>query len=108
RIGLGMADALPQRASRHCRMDCEVEGRNHHVRNRLELLEWIVERMALEDRFGDMGARAAQEDGVAIRAGAGDCGSTERTASSPPVFHDPGFKHPLHLLPPSAPGSAVT
>src|SRR5262249_33086130 len=64
-------------------MDCEGEGRNHHVRNRLELLEWIVEPMALEDRFGDMGARAAQEDGVAIRAGASDGGSTERTASSP-------------------------
>src|SRR5262249_56015229 len=88
-------------------MDCEGEGRNHHVRNRLELLEWIVEPMALEDRFGDMGARAAQEDGVAIRAGASDGGSTERTASSPLVFNDHGAKHRLHLLRPGAPDAVV-
>src|SRR5260221_10148289 len=88
RIGLGIVDELSQRASRHYRVDCEGEGRNHHVRNRLEVLERIVQRTALEDRLGDMGARAAQEDGVAIRAGAGDRGSTERTTSSPLVFND--------------------
>src|SRR5262245_59072735 len=63
--------------------------------------------MALEDRLGDMGARAAQEDGVAIRAGAGDGGSTERTASSPLVFNDHGAKHRLHPFRPGAPDGVV-
>jgi hypothetical protein len=108
RIGLGIIDELSQRASRHCRVDCEGEGRNHHVRNRIEVLQRIVERTALEDRLGDMGARAAQEDGVAIRAGAGDRGSAERTASSPLVFNDHGAKHRLHLLRPRAPDGVVS
>src|SRR5262249_56020897 len=82
-IGLGVVDELSQCPGRHCGMDHERERRNHDVRNWLELLERIVERTALEDRLGDMGARAAQEDGVAIRTDASDGSSTEPTATSP-------------------------
>ena len=37
------------------------------VENRLQVLQWIVQRSALEDRLGDVGARSAEEDGVAVR-----------------------------------------
>src|SRR4029079_19281399 len=85
----------------------EAEGRDHHVGDGLEFFEWIVERTALEQGFGDMSARAAEQNSVAVRAGTGDSGCTERTAASPLVLHDYGAKHRLHLLRPWAPHRVV-
>src|SRR5215475_3919751 len=52
--------------------------------------------------LGDVSARAAQENGVAVRPGADDRGCAQRTAASPLVLHDHGAKHLLHLLRPWA------
>src|SRR5262249_35962256 len=88
-IGLGVLDELTQRVSRHCGMDRKGKSRNHHVCNRLELFERIVEWAAVENSLGDVSARTTQQDSVAVRAGASDRGSAERTASSPLVFNEP-------------------
>src|SRR4029450_632621 len=94
-IGLGIVDELSQCASRHGGMNGERESRNHHIGNRLELLERIVERTALEDRLGDVSAGTTEQNRIAVRTGASDRGGTERTASSALVFNDDGAKHRL-------------
>ena len=83
-------------------MNGERESRNHHIGNRLELLERIVERTALEDRLGDVGARSAQQDGVAVGTGAGDRGGAERTAAAALVLDHDGAEQRLDLLRPRA------
>ena len=100
RIGLSIVDELRERARRQRRMDGERERRHHHVADRFELLERIVERSILEDRLGDVRARSAQEDRVAIGTGAGDRAGTERTAAAALVFHHDGAEQALHLLRP--------
>src|SRR5262249_28900290 len=101
-------DELTPRVSRHCGMDRKGKSRNHHVCNRLELFERIVEWAAFENSLGDVSARTTQQDSVAVRAGASDRGSAERTASSPLVFNHHGAKHRLHLLRPRAAHGVVS
>src|SRR5262249_52019121 len=85
-IGLGISDELFQRWRRQRRIDCDGQGEEGHARNRVEILDWIVQWPALEQGLVDMRERAAQQKGVAIRAGARDRSSTQRAAAAADVL----------------------
>src|SRR5215472_3024213 len=97
-MGLGISDELFEVLSRHRwmhrkRHDCQVS-------NRIEILHRIIEWPALEQRLVDMREGAAEENGVAIRAGAGDGGSTQRTTAAADVFNDHCAEQRFDLLHP--------
>ena len=87
-VCLGVIDKLVQALSRYRKMDSDGECRNCQARNRLQVLDRIVKWSALEDGLGHMRNSAAQQDGVAVRGCACDCGSTQRTAATAHVFND--------------------
>src|SRR5215470_12395750 len=87
-IGLGISDELFQRLRRQRRIDCDGESEEGHARNRVQVLDWIIQWPALEQGLVDMRKRAAQQKGVAIRAGARDRGSTQRTTAAADVLDD--------------------
>src|SRR6266849_9451920 len=87
-IGLGISDELFQRLRQQLRIDCDGEGEEGHARNRVQILDWIVQWPALEQGLVDMRERAAQQKGVAIGAGARDRSSAQRTAAAAYVLDD--------------------
>src|SRR5262249_40931962 len=75
------------------RYDCQAS-------NRIEILDRIVEWPALEQTLVDMREGAAEENGVAVRAGVGDRGSTQRTAAAADVFDEHRAEQRFDLLHP--------
>src|SRR5262249_4434251 len=58
------------------------------ARNRIQVLNRIIERPALEQRLVDVREGAAEQNGVAVRTGTGDRGGTQRTTAAADVFDD--------------------
>src|SRR5215468_8284931 len=87
-IGPGISDEPFQRVRlrRQRRIDCDGESGEGDARNRVQVLEWIVQWPALEQGLVDMRKRAAQQEGVAVGAGARDRSSTQRTAAAANVL----------------------
>ena len=108
RIGLHIADELGECLRRHRRMHRQRERGNRDVGNRLQVLERIVERPALEDRLGDVGRRAAEQDGVAVRPRARDGGGTERAAAAALVLDHDGAEQRLDFLGPRPADGIIT
>jgi hypothetical protein len=75
-IGFGVVHEILQSTGRHGRMDDDGEGRNRYVRNRVQILDRIILRPILQECLGDILLGAAQENGVAVRAGVRDRGAT--------------------------------
>src|SRR6516165_7577612 len=69
-------------------MDRKRESNDRQARNRIQVLNRIIERPALEQRLVDVREGAAEQKGVTVRTGAGDRGGTQRTAAAADVFDD--------------------
>src|SRR5262245_29987931 len=54
--------------------------------NSIKVLDWIVERPALEQRLVDVRLSSTEQDRVAIRTRASDRGRTQRRATATDVF----------------------
>src|SRR6516225_2350857 len=101
-IGFHIIDKLLQSLCRHQRIDHKSEGRDGNIENRLKVLQWIVQRSALEDRLGNVCGRSTEKYGVAVRAGTGDCGSRQRAATAALVLDYNRAKKRFDLLRPWA------
>src|SRR5262249_5441763 len=75
------------------RYDCQAS-------NRIEILDRIIEWPALEQGLVDMREGAAEENGIAVRAGVGDRGSAQRTAAAADVFNEHRAEQRVDLLHP--------
>src|SRR5262245_55298511 len=71
-----------------------------NARNRIQVLDRIIERSALEQGLVDVRLRSAEEDGVAIRAGARDGSGTKRGAAAADVFNHDRPDQRLHFVRP--------
>src|SRR5262245_4606183 len=69
-------------------MDRKRQSNDRQARNRIQVLKWIIERPALEQRLVDVREGAAEQNGVPVWTGAGDRGGTQRTAAAADVFDD--------------------
>src|SRR5215471_20287984 len=69
-------------------MDRKRQSNDRQARNRIQVLNRIIERPALEQRLVDVREGAAEQNGVAVRTGTGDRGGTQRTAAAAYVFDD--------------------
>src|SRR5262245_31926844 len=69
-------------------MDRKRQSNDRQARNRIQVLKWIIERPALEQRLVDVREGAAEQNGVTVRTGASDRGGTQRTAAAADVFDD--------------------
>ena len=87
RVGFRISDELLEGLGRQGRMHGDAEDIGRHARNRVQVLDRIILRPALEQGLVDMRNRAAQHKGVAVRAGARDRGNTQRTAAATDVFN---------------------
>jgi hypothetical protein len=58
-IGFGISDEFFEGAGRHGGMDRDGEGGDRDIRNRIQVLDRIVLRPALEDRLDHVQHRAA-------------------------------------------------
>src|SRR6516165_3749787 len=87
-IGLRISDELFEVLRRHRWMDCKRHGNDRQARNRIQVLDRVIEWSALEQRLVDVREGASEQNGVAIWAGAGDRGGTQRTAATTDVFDD--------------------
>src|SRR5262245_7134775 len=105
-MGLGISDELFEVLRRHGWMDCERQSNDRQARNRIQVLNRIIEWPALEERLVDVREGAAEQNGVAVRAGAGDRGGTQRTAAAADVFNDHRAEQRFDLLYPW-PGEGV-
>ncbi len=73
------------------RMRCEAD--------RLEIALGVVFHVGREHRSGDMGARAAREQGITIRVRGRDARAADRASSAANVLDDEGLPHNFpHLL----------
>src|SRR5215470_8849 len=105
-MGLGISDELFEVLRRHGWMDCERQSNDRQARNRIQVLNRIIERPALEQALVDMREGAAEENGVAVGAGVGDRGSTQRTTAAADVFDEHRAEQRFDLLHPW-PGKGV-
>src|SRR5215831_8856119 len=64
------------------------QSNDRQARNRIQVLNRIIERPALEQRLVDVREGAAEQNGVAVRTGTGDRGGTQRTTAAADVFDD--------------------
>ena len=87
-------------------MDCERQSNDRQARNRIQVLNRIMERPALEQRLVDVREGAAEQNGVTVRTGAGDRGGTQRTAAAADVFDGHRAEQRFDLLHPW-PGEGV-
>src|SRR6516164_2944261 len=69
-------------------MDRKRQSNDRQARNRIQVLNRIIERPALEQRLVDVPEGAAEQNGVTVRTGAGDRGGAQRTAATVDVFDD--------------------
>src|SRR5262249_40307626 len=86
-IGLRISDELFEVLRRYRWMDCKRQSNDRQARNRIQVLNRIIKRAALEQRLVDVREGAAEQNGVAVRAGAGDRGGAQRTAAAADVFN---------------------
>src|SRR6516165_3687430 len=86
-------------------MDCKRQSNDRQARNRIQVLNRIIERPALEQRLIDVWEGAAEQNGVTVRTGAGDRGRTQRTSAAD-VFDDHRAEQRFDLLHPW-PGEGV-
>src|SRR5215468_8472375 len=107
-IGLGISDEILQRLRRQRRIDCDGESEESHARNRVQVLDWIVQWPALEQGLVDMRNRAAQQKGVAIGAGARDRSGAQRTAGAAYVLDGNRAEQRFHLVRPWAGDKVVS
>src|SRR5262249_35019902 len=99
-IGLGISDELFQRLCGRRWIDCDGESVEDHARNRVEVLDWIVQWPALKQGLVDMRDRTSHQKGVAVGARARDRSSTQRTAAATDVLDDNPSEHRFHLVRP--------
>src|SRR5215813_8682975 len=99
-IGLRISDELFEVLRRHRWMDCERQSNDRQARNRIQVLNRIIERPALEQRLVDVRKGAAEQNGVAVGAGVGDRGSTQRTTAAANVFDEHRAEQRFDLLHP--------
>ena len=59
-------------------MDRKRQSNDRQARNRIQVLNRIIERAALEQRLVDVREGAAEQNGVAVRTGAGDRSGTRQ------------------------------
>jgi len=70
------------------------------ARDRLEIRRGIVTDVLYEQGIDDVGAGRTQDDGIAIRRGAGDTGAADRAVGAALVFDDHGLaEQRSHALP---------
>src|SRR5215470_14475319 len=81
-------------------MDRKRQSNDRQARNRIQVLNRIIERPALEQRLVDVREGAAEQNGVTVRTGAGDRGGTQRTAAAADVFDDHRAEQWFDLLHP--------
>jgi hypothetical protein len=74
------------------------EAIGSHARNRIESLDRIVERPALEQSLVDVRLRPTEQDGVAVRRSAGDRNGAERSAAPANVLDHHRAKERLELV----------
>jgi hypothetical protein len=74
------------------------EAIGSHARNRIEILDRIVERPALEQSLVDVRLRPAEQDGVAVRRSADDRSGAERSAAPTNVLDHHRAKERLELV----------
>jgi len=74
------------------------EAIGSHARNRIEILDRIVERPALEQSLVDVRLRPAEQDGVAIRRSADDRSGAERSAAPADILDHHRAKERLELV----------
>src|SRR5207245_11243137 len=79
--GLGISGERFDGANGERRVNGNDEAIGSHARNRIEILDRIVERPALEQGLVEVRLRPAEQDGVAVRRSAYDCSGTERSAA---------------------------
>ena len=101
-IGFRIGDELLQALNRHRRMHGDAEKIGGHARNRIQVLDRIIERPALEQRLVDVRLRPAEQDRVAVGPGAGDGGGTERGAAAADVLDHHGAEQRLDPVRPWA------
>src|SRR5262245_4514810 len=87
-ICLRVRDQLRDRPDWHCRMDSDTENIGGHARDRIQVLDWVVERPALEQDLVDVGLRASEQDRVAVRTGARDSGGPQGRATPADILND--------------------
>src|SRR5215472_12614701 len=74
------------------------EAIGSHARNRIESLDRIVERPALEQSLVDVRLRPAEQDGVAVRRSANDRSGGERSAAPTDILDHQRAKERLELV----------
>src|SRR5690348_10739503 len=89
-IGPVVIDEFRKRRGWNGGMHREREGRHRDVGDRFKILEWIVERTGLQNCFGHVGARAAEQQRVTVGSRMRDESRAERTAAAALVFHKDG------------------
>src|SRR5262249_35770376 len=99
-IGLGISDELFEVLCRHRWMHRKRQRYDCQASNRIEILDRIIEWPALEQALVDMREGPAEENGIAVRAGVGDSGSTQRTAAAADVFDEHRAEQRFDLLHP--------
>src|SRR5262245_2550834 len=99
-IGLGINNELFEILRRHRWMDCKRQSNDRQARNRIQVLNRIIEWPALEQRLVDVREGAAEQNGVTVRAGAGDRGGTQGTGTAADGFNDDGAEQRFDLLHP--------
>src|SRR5262249_37764034 len=105
-MGLGVSDELFEVLRRHGWMDCERQSNDRQARNGIQVLNRIIERPALEQRLVDVREGAAEQNGVAVPAGAAYRGGTQGNAAAADVFNDRRAEQGFDLLHPW-PGEGV-
>src|SRR5262249_18350361 len=99
---LGIDDKLFERLRWHRWMNRERYRYHSQACNRIQILERIVERPALEQRLVDGRQRAAEQNSVTVRACAGYRGGTQRAAAAADVLDNYGAEQRFHLFHPWA------
>src|SRR5262249_34060185 len=69
-------------------MDRKRQSNDRQARNRIQVLNRIIERPALEQRLVDVREGAPEQNGVTVRTGASAGGGTERPAAAADVVDD--------------------
>src|SRR5438552_12159485 len=99
-IGFRIDYEFLERLNWYRAMHCNAEDIGGHARNRIQVLDRVIQRPALEQGLVDVRLRAAEQDRVAIRPGACDGGGTERRAAATDVFNHHRAEQRLDLIRP--------
>src|SRR5262249_13956923 len=83
-------------------MDRQRESGDCDAGNRLQILERVELRPVLEQRLGDVGGRAAEQERVAVRSGARGLRRADRTAPAADILDDDRAQQRFHSVRPRA------